>query len=256
METSNQLIEKFNELIFENRHKEYGAYAIRRSYNDSVTKALIMTSLLFLLLTFTAVWFTKNKIEIAIPNTDPSGPVVIPTKTIEVIIIPEKKIKETKSTAVPKTTSGELKASDEENKTLVKPNEQMTIAKNTSPTDSADTNGKNEPYVPAVEKKPESPKDWADHMPEFDGNLNQFMNDHIQYPRMAVENGTFGTVYLSFVVELDGSIGTIKVLNPIGDGCTEEAIRVLKLMPKWKPGKNHGEPVRVWFNLPVKFRLK
>jgi protein TonB len=258
METSNKSIEKFNELIFENRHKEYGAYAIRSSYNDSVTRALIITSSLFLLLTFTAVWFTKNKIEIVIPNTDPSGPVVIPTKTIEVTIIPEKKNKETKSTPAPKTTSGQLKAADEENKTQVKPNEQMTISKNTTPGDSADTNGKNEPYtpatIPAVEKKPEIVK-VPDKMPELKG-MDKFIADHLHYPRVAVANGTSGIVYISFVVEPDGSISNIELMKGIGDGCEQEAIRVVGMFPKWIPGIYEGKPARVQCNLPVKFRLK
>jgi protein TonB len=92
-------------------------------------------------------------------------------------------------------------------------------------------------------------------MPEFSG-LFKYLRDNLKYPRVAVENYTSGTVVLQFVVEKDGSIDNIKILNPVRDGCTEEAIRVVKSMPKWMPGKNHGEPVRVLFNLPVKFTIK
>jgi protein TonB len=86
--------------------------------------------------------------------------------------------------------------------------------------------------------------------------MYKFLRDNIHYPEIAKENFTEGIVALTFVIEKDGSIGNIEVLNKVGDGCTEEAIRVVKLMPNWKPGMNHGQPVRVQFNLPIRFRLK
>ena len=82
------------------------------------------------------------------------------------------------------------------------------------------------------------------------------MRDNLRYPAMAREANTQGTVYLSFVVEKDGAVDNISTLRGVGDGCTEEALRVARLMPNWKPGRNHGVPVRVQFNLPVKFTMK
>ncbi len=84
----------------------------------------------------------------------------------------------------------------------------------------------------------------------------KYLRDHIKYPEMAKESGIQGTVYLKFVVEKDGSISNVKVLRGIGGGCDEEAVRVLKQMPKWKPAKQRGRPVRVWFNMPIKFTLQ
>jgi protein TonB len=63
-------------------------------------------------------------------------------------------------------------------------------------------------------------------------------------------------VFINFVVEIDGSITDVKVLRGIGGGCDEEAVRVVESMPKWKPGKQRGKPVRVSYNLPVKFTLQ
>ena len=96
-------------------------------------------------------------------------------------------------------------------------------------------------------------------MPEFQGGdeeLMKFLKNNISYPQMAKEAGTQGTVHLTFVVEKDGSITDVKLLKGIGDGCEQEAMRVVKMMPKWKPGINHGNPVRVQCNLPIKFKLK
>ncbi|MDD3737884.1 MAG: energy transducer TonB [Lentimicrobiaceae bacterium] len=94
--------------------------------------------------------------------------------------------------------------------------------------------------------------------PEFVGGdvaRMKFLSENIVYPQMARESGIQGTVYLTFVIERDGSVTDIQVLRGIGGGCDEEAIRVVKNMPKWKPGKQRGKPVRVQFRLPIKFVL-
>jgi protein TonB len=84
----------------------------------------------------------------------------------------------------------------------------------------------------------------------------QFLQENIKYPQMARESGIQGTVYVTFVVERDGRVTDVKVLRGIGGGCDEEAIRVIKAMPKWNPGKQRGKPVRVQFNMPIKFTLQ
>jgi len=83
----------------------------------------------------------------------------------------------------------------------------------------------------------------------------KFLQSNIKYPEEAKELGIQGKVYITFVVETDGSLTDIKVLRGIGGGCDEETIRVIKKMPKWIPGKQRGIPVRVQFNLPVNFNL-
>lgn len=95
--------------------------------------------------------------------------------------------------------------------------------------------------------------------PEFPGGLEalaKYLADNIKYPQLAKDNGITGRVYVSFVVEKNGSVGNIKILRDIGGGCGAEAVRVVKAMPKWKPGKQTGRPVRTQFNLPVNFDLQ
>jgi protein TonB len=93
-----------------------------------------------------------------------------------------------------------------------------------------------------------------------DRKMLQFIYDNIQYPGIARENGIEGTVVIRFVVEADGSIQKAEVVRDIGGRCGEEALRVVELMSrmpaKWIPGRQRGKPVRVWFNLPVKFVLE
>jgi len=72
---------------------------------------------------------------------------------------------------------------------------------------------------------------------------------------MARESGIQGTVYVTFVVERNGNVTDVKILRGIGGGCDEEALRVVQNMPKWEPGKQRGKPVRVQFNMPIKFTL-
>lgn len=95
-------------------------------------------------------------------------------------------------------------------------------------------------------------------MPEFPGGMQKLMNflgKNIKYPAKAKMKRIQGNVLVNFVVEADGSITNLKVIKGIGGGCDEEAIRVLSTMPKWNPGKQLGKPVKVSYNLPVKFSL-
>jgi protein TonB len=96
-------------------------------------------------------------------------------------------------------------------------------------------------------------------MPEFPGGeaaMYKFINNIIDYPRMAKESGISGRVFLTFVVERDGSATDVRILRGIGGGCDEEAVRVIKAMPNWTPGKQRGRPVRVQFQMAIKFTLQ
>jgi protein TonB len=84
----------------------------------------------------------------------------------------------------------------------------------------------------------------------------KFLQENMKYPEEAKELGVQGKVFVTFVVEVDGSITDVKVLRGIGSGCDDEAVRVVKSMPKWVPGKQRGVPVRVQFNLPINFKLQ
>ena len=94
--------------------------------------------------------------------------------------------------------------------------------------------------------------------PEFPGGMEalyKYLSENIKYPQIAKENNITGRVFVTFVVEKDGSISNPRVLRDIGGGCGAEAVRVVKAMPRWKAGKQRGKAVRVQFNLPVTFDL-
>ena len=99
----------------------------------------------------------------------------------------------------------------------------------------------------------------VEEMPSYPGGdqkLMEFVAKNIKYPQIARETGIQGRVFVGFVVEPDGSVSNVKVLRGIGGGCDEEAMRVVKSMPKWKPGKQRGKAVRVSYMLPVNFKLQ
>ncbi len=99
----------------------------------------------------------------------------------------------------------------------------------------------------------------VEEMPDFPGGmakLAEYLAKNIKYPQMARESGIQGRVFVNFVVEPDGSVSNVNVMRSLGGGCDEEAMRVVKSMPKWKPGKQRGKAVRVSYILPVNFKLQ
>ncbi|MBQ9473220.1 MAG: energy transducer TonB [Bacteroidales bacterium] len=127
-----------------------------------------------------------------------------------------------------------------------------------------DANKEAQAYTPVeVKEEPEvADEDFfivVEELPEFTGGdaaLYKYLAENLNYPRVAVENGVTGKVYIRFIVEKDGSITQATILHDIGGGCGTEALRVVKGMPKWKPGKQCKKPVRTQFTLPVSFELR
>jgi periplasmic protein TonB len=98
----------------------------------------------------------------------------------------------------------------------------------------------------------------VEEMPTYIGGDEariKFLTDSIRYPAFAKESGIQGTVFITFVIDEKGAVTDVRLLRGIGGGCDEEAVRVTRLMPRWNPGKQSGDPVRVQFNMPIKFTL-
>lgn len=248
--------DNFTELVFENKNKNYGAYALRVSQNETLFKAMFFSALLFTSITILAILFsnTVDKIPFTGGNTtsviDPGITVVIDPP-----VVPEKIIKKKLVEIAPKTFSGQMKASDDPKDAIDKSNEEMNISKNPNPLGSDSAVVSTEIPVENIPVENNNIEKVPDKMPELDG-LYQFISSHLKYPAQAVDAGIEGTVYISFVVEKDGSVTDVKTVRGIGVGCEQEAIRVVKMLPKWQSGVKGGKPVRVQCNLPVKFKLR
>lgn len=96
----------------------------------------------------------------------------------------------------------------------------------------------------------------VEDMPTFPGDINKWLGKNVKYPVIAQENNIQGRVTVQFVIEKDGSITDVKVLRSVDPSLDKEAVRVVKAMPKWKPGKQRGKPVRVSYTVPINFRLQ
>lgn len=95
--------------------------------------------------------------------------------------------------------------------------------------------------------------------PEFPGGMEKlmrFISDNFKYPQIDQDNRIEGRIYVSFIVEKDGSVSTVGIMSSVSATLDAEAIRVVKLLPKWKPGTLNGKPIRVNFNLPILVKLK
>jgi len=125
----------------------------------------------------------------------------------------------------------------------------------------ADQNTEVEEYEPVADEEEEAEEvifTVVESMPDFPGGdaaRIKYLNENIKYPQMARESGIQGRVFVTFVVEKDGNVTDVRIMRGIGGGCDEEAIRVIKNMPKWNPGKQRGKSVRVQFNMPILFKL-
>ncbi len=119
--------------------------------------------------------------------------------------------------------------------------------------------------APTIDSKKETEAEEAqvffivEEMPEFPGGelaLRKFIANAIKYPVIAQENGIQGKVYITFVVDRDGGISDAKVARGVDPSLDKEAIRVVSTLPKWKPGKQRGKPVRVSYTVPISFVLQ
>lgn len=269
---NNQLLKYvMDDLVFNNRNKSYGAYFLRRIYDKNMTKAIIIASLLFLLLVSAPAIISTIKglipkqddlllKEVTLtepPPIDPNKPPPPPPPKVDpppikdqIKFVPPKvkKDEEVKEEEPPPPTIEEIK--DKDIATETRKGEEGGIDASLA-----------EPEPPPVveEVKEEKVFSYVEQMPEFpDGQaaLQKYLNENLKYPAIARENDIQGRVVVQFVVTKTGNITKVSVVRGIGGGCDEEAVRVIKSMPNWRPGKNNGIAVPVTFTLPVNFKLQ
>ena len=275
MAQSNVLKTDLDDIVFEGRNKAYGAYVLRRKYDRQLLLSAIGGTILLLLIVFYPViagrfkaLFTEIKKDdlglkelILADVVPPSPPVVLPPPPAAPL--PKASIK-----FVPPVVKDD-KDVQEEPADVIPPNIPDDVAISTKTQEGEKVTGLEEvveeaPPVDVVEDKPKEEVNqiylFVEQQPEYpEGTaaLLKWINSQLKYPAVARENGIEGTVFVEFLVEKDGSIQEVVVKRgvPGGTMLDEEAIRVIKQMPVWKPGRHNGNPVRVRFTLPIKFKL-
>lgn len=266
--------ENMNEIVFENRNKLYGAYAIRQSYSDRVlTSILFALSAITLLITIPYIIRQYSEPEM-IKKFQPDPKWVSIEYTIEKPKVNEELQKEAKKEmpqkpAADKPLTSNLSVTDkkitENTNTTNTDNSTKTTDKavddKSGNTGTANGNTTTPPFDSAGYYRDLSPISGteADSPPMFPGEkdaLNKYLGAHIKYPAKARENNITGTVYLSFVIDRDGAVTDIKVLKGVEGDCTEAALKAIESMPNWIPGKYKGHPVKVRMNIPINFKLR
>ncbi len=273
--SNNQEKVTLDDMVFENRNKEYGAYYLRKNYKSYINRAMVYGIGLFMLvfggaytyqnyilpnlnkedLTEVEIDLSKMQEEkpedpLVIPPPPPPPPVEPPPEVAQIKFLPpEPKKDEEVLVEEPPPPAEKIEKAVISNKTvegadvveafIPPPPEEVKIVAIEKP--------KEEEIFTAVEQNPEFPGGTSE--------MYKFLGNNIKYPASAQRANVAGRVFLKFVVEKDGSIGNVEVLKGIGFGCDEEAIRVIKSMPKWNPGRQNGKNVRVFYNMPVVYKL-
>ena len=264
------------DLVFEGKNQNYGAYQLRKSTGSRNVKAmLIMLAIGIAIAAFVAI---KGVVENAMKQD------VAIEADVELAKLAEKKEAKVEKKEEPKIEKIEVEKVKSSVKFVppvikkdseVKPEEELKSQEELNKTNTAigafDVKGNDEAAGEVLKAKeviaqPEPPKeeetkvfDVVEQMPSFPGGpsaLMQFLSSNIKYPVVAEENGVQGRVVCTFVVEKDGSITDVRVIKSVDPSLDKEAMRVVKSMPKWIPGKQNGSAVRVKYTVPVTFRLQ
>lgn len=254
------------DIIFHNRNKKYGGYELRQHYNQRAGKSLLIvlaSVAVICLLGFRNG--TKPTPPLIIPKPD-NGKVITITNYPILPPLPKKATPPPASKAATEKYTGykvvqdnNAKDNPTENAGL-KDKEIGTEHKDglaaTSNTSSSSATGDINGVANAdAEITAKAPVRYTEQMPAFDGNITQYLGANLRYPALARENNIGGKVIVEFVVNEDGSISNIKLIRGIGSGCDEEAMRVVKAMPKWIPGMQNNRHVKVYMVLPIVFML-
>ncbi len=270
------------DIVFDGKNKDFGAYQMRRNNTQRHNKAIVivligLAVILALLIAVMTGVFKAQEDDGADTNTEQENiSLYNPDEEIQEeeeqqIEIPEEKIempKEEVANQIQNTiidvveddkVVNEVKTQDE----LKEDNRQMGVQDISDGVDDLTKKVVKEEVI-VVEEKPKEDNIVyttanVQQQPEFPGGeqaMYKWLGDHIQYPAVAAEEGVSGRVIVEFIVSKTGSIENVKVVRGRHPALDKEAIRVVKAMPKWNPGRNNGQAVKVTYHLPVTFRLQ
>ncbi|WP_207435723.1 energy transducer TonB [Sabulibacter ruber] len=280
METNTTHPATLDDMIFEGRNKAYGAYVLRKLYNRHITQASLY-AITISLIGFsipTVANMLSEKAPVIAAKTD-SG--IIKITPVELPLVEEaKQVKPEPPAAPAKPSAPTVKNTTikvvEDSKPVVDevPSQDQLKEANsgleTTPGDGSGNLNNPEPTGGTGTGTGDGTGSTSgaaettvfvsvEHMPEFDGGLSKLMEyvgKNLRYPRAAQAHGVEGTVVVSFVVSTTGDITDIQVLKGLGYGTEDEAIRVMKKLPRWKPGYQNGRSVPVRMTLPIRLELK
>jgi periplasmic protein TonB len=249
---NNVTLDERNDLVFEGRNQDYGAFELRRNYNLRVTYIVGGMILFSVALMGLKKFMDRPKEEEVVENLKveqidltPPPPPPPPPPMVEMVKFTPPVIKDDAVEEEPQKLQEEVKETqvgvkDQEGEQIIAP--------------PSTDNGPGEPAAPEIFV-------IVEEQAEFPGGqvaMMKYMQQNVQYPAMAREAGISGKCFLKFIVSETGDISNVEVLKgvPGCPDCDKEAIRVVKSMPKWKPAKQTGRAVKCYFNLPFSFKIQ
>jgi protein TonB len=261
---------EWTSLIFEGKNKSYGAYELRNDSSNRHLKALAVVTIVGL-----AVVFLPSLIKSFIPKEVEVAQVTeVDLANLDNLneVKEENRIEEIKPVAPPPLLKATVQftppvvVKDEEvteqkmltQEELSETDKQISVATVEGTKDGVDIRDLAEHKV-ITEAPKEEIFNHVEQMPRFPGGeteLMKWLRDNINYPTIAAEQGIQGKVILRFVVRPDGSVDDVQVVKSLEPSCDKEAIRTVRKMPKWTPGRQNGNAVSVYYSLPVTFRLQ
>ena len=248
----------FDDIVFKNRNKEYGAYELRKRYS----RTIIFSTIIGIVIIATAV---------ILPYIKASRMAHVKARDANEVIAEMANDLQQEEAAPPPPPPP---PPPEEQQTVVKyvapvvvdtikPEDQtrlMTADEQVETTVNEDVVEVQETVQEEVqEEAPQEVFVVVEEMPSFpggDAELFKFIYDNIKYPEIAKENNIQGKVILRFCVTYKGTVDQVSVVRGVDPALDNEAIRVIKMLPLWKPGKQGGKPVNVWYSVPISFQLK
>ena len=273
---------KWVDMVFAGKNKEYGAYQLRKGTSGRNIKALLILVIAAALVGGFLAWKVieqkqaeeqqaymeamklaelQQQAKKEEKKKEPVKPKIEPKKEIPVA-------RETQKFTAPVIKKDELVKEENQVKQMDKLDDKVAVGtENKEGVKDRTVEAVRSEIAVAAPPPPPAPKpevatkvfDVVEEMPSFPGGqgaLMSYLASNIKYPVVAQENGVQGRVIVSFVVERDGSISDVKVARSVDPSLDREAQRVVKSMPKWKPGKQNGSAVRVKYTVPVVFRLQ
>lgn len=269
MKPTDTSIATLEDLIFEHRNRSYGAYLLRATYAATLRRAtalgIVLTTTGLLMPTLYARYAPALVERHVVMNV---AALAVPPPIKEELKLPEPPaaLKQPPSTKyLPPQIELDNKVIEDEipptqTELSEAPAGQETVAGDPDAfVEVLDSPAAPSHTVVTIEPTSQEPLLFVEQQPEFPGGLaalTKFLGNHIKYPQAAAKAGVAGRVFLSFIVGADGRITNVEVSKGVGFGCDEEALRVVRLMPAWKPGRQAGRAVPVRFTLPVFFQLE
>lgn len=276
---------EWRDMVFAEKNKEFGAYQLRAKSDKRHNMAVIYTLIGLIVVFFLIFGYSKysdyqaekaaieakekaEKMSQAIlEQTEPEPEEEQEEQKFEQpeVVVPEEVLATVQVTQIAIVDADKVKNEVMDMETQKEDNTARGVV-NQEGSDDADKFKAVQEQVVVKEPEPEvvKPKEEqifvaVEQPASFPGGpaaMNKFLSNNIRYPEAAQQNDIQGRVIVKFVVEKDGSIAQVSIAKGVDKDLDREAIRVVKKMPKWQPGKNNGVPVRSYFNLPVTFRLQ